>query len=238
MAQAPPEGTTPPFIPWGEPTVLDKSEAILGELVQQRKWRRRYNAYELAVLVWQIYHKARESENWQDAFKSITGLMEEENGMHENHLAGKRRSTGLDQSYDLVYAIHLSFSDIVRRFRDIQVQIKNSDSWPDAQNRQKVLHIASSILSRAIGAVRYLPSIGGVDLKGPGWEGLGFQEVEADAYWATPMDRIAHLERMHRELQGIQNDVRSLQGLLQRIQVGRRDARAQKQMGELLFIDK
>ena len=189
--------TTPPFNP-AEPHVLRRPTQRVIEAVDTRKWRRRYNAYELIVLSWQIYWTKKRGGDWRDIFRQVTGLMESELDLHRDYYEGLSEADAVVTQYHLIADIRAEFRGIMTIAATFDDAVSNPDIWADAEQRAFFLDASRQIKQQSLATLSYLPLVAGVDVQG--WE-HGREITAADHnYWASAADRIQHLERMHGEL--------------------------------------
>ena len=205
---------TPPFNP-AEPRVLGRQSQGLRERLDTRKWRRRYNQYELIVLVWQLYHARKQSGDWKAIFREITGAMSAELGEHQAFYNGLSRADALVTSYYLIDDIRKEFRAIVRIVPALVDATADPAIWTDPDQVEFIRRAAREIQQQASKTLRYVPLVADVEIDT--WEGvadLGIEPVE-EKYWASSADRLQQLDRMHTELRTLRT---LLDGLHRRAQ--------------------
>ena len=190
---------TPPFNP-AEPRVLSRKSQGVIERLDTRKWRRRYNQFELIVQVWQIYYARKKGADWKDIFRDVSGLMQSEIDLHTDYYRGLSEADALVSSYHLVGDIRNEFKVIIKIVPAIVAATSDTRVWTDPQEVELIRVASRDIKQQAIATLKYLTLVAGVDIKE--WEEVQQTGLEPtdERYWASTADRLQHLDRMHSDL--------------------------------------
>lgn len=178
--------------------MLRRPSQVIVEQIDTRKWRRRYNAYELIVLSWQIYWTKKRGGDWRDIFRQVTGLMESELDLHRDYYEGLSEADAVVTQYYLIDDIRAEFRGILSIVQGFNDSVSDPDIWTDPDQRTFLLNASREIKQQALATLAYLPLIAGINIQG--WEYGNEVNVANHDYWASAADRIQHLERMHGEL--------------------------------------
>lgn len=191
--------TTPPFNP-AEPHVLRRSGQGLNERLDTRKWRRRYNQFELIVQVWQIYYARKKGADWEEIFRRVSGLMESEISLHTDYYNGLSQADALVTSYYLVDDIRKEFKAIIKIMPALATATSDTRVWTDPDEVEFILKAGREIKDQAIATLKYVTLVSGVDIAV--WEEVTDAGIEPtdEKYWASTADRLQHLDRIHSDL--------------------------------------
>ena len=190
---------TPPFNP-AEPAVLSRSSQGVQERLDTRKWRSRYNQFELIVQVWQIYYARKKGADWKEIFQQVSGLMESEISLHTDYYNGLSQADALVTSYYKVDDIRKEFKAIIAIVPALVEATSDRQVWTDLDEVKFICNTGREIEKQAIATLKYVTLVSGVEIDA--WDGVADAGVEStrEKYWASTADRLQHLDRMQSEL--------------------------------------
>lgn len=225
---------TPPFNP-SEPYVLGRSSQGVQERLDTRKWRRRYNQFELVVQVWQIYNARKQGADWKEIFRQVSGLMEAEISLHTDYYNGLSQADALVTSYHLVDNIRKEFQAIIKIVPALAEATSDPLVWTDTDEVEFILRAGQEIQQQAIATLRYVTVVSGVDIAA--WPGVQENDIEPvqEKFWASTADRLQQLERMHSELTTLRMLLDNLHRRAQHTTLSRRAARSEYRSATELF---
>ena len=229
------QGLSLPTLNPTEPLVLGQKSTAINERIDTRKWRKRYNEYEIAVLIWQLYRITKDEKDWKKIFGRLTNLLGEEKDQHAQHYASMRNASVMASSYHTIVDIRSDFAAIVRYGKGIALAVDDIDTWKDESSREYILKISLKIKSRALSTLRYLPVIAGLeDQSVPELIENGTQSI-VEGYMATTADRLSHMDRMHAEIGQLKDDIQALYYHVNSIRYGRQGHQQHQSAGRLLL---
>ncbi len=138
---------TPPFNP-AEPAVLSRSSQGVLERLDTRKWRRRYNQFELIVQVWQIYYTRKKGADWKEIFQQVNGLMESEISLHSDYYNGLSQADALVTSYYKVDDIRKEFKAIIAIVPALVEATSDQQVWTDLDEVKFICNTGREIENR------------------------------------------------------------------------------------------
>jgi hypothetical protein len=202
-----------------------------------KRWRARYNVYELTALIWQLYYINRGGVDWEGIFGLMTGALEEEVALHREHYAGMRAGGEVVQQYAAVTRIVDEFKAVVHYARAIAQLLEDPAVWTNREESARILAICREIKVRCVRTLEYLPLVAGIDeelLAGATDNGRPVTAIR-EGYWATPADRLAQLDRMYHELHALQQDLARLHLQVGSVDQARRSLQTDHSAGQSLF---
>ena len=229
------QGLSIPSLNPSEPVELGRTSTQLYERLDTRKWRRKYNLYEVSVLIWQLYRATKEKGDWKEIFGSLEDLLDDENRQHEAYYAGLRGANKMVSSYHIIVDIRNDFSAIVRYGQEVATTLDDPAIWTDEAQRDYILAISLEIKKRALGTLRYLPLIAGISSDEVTELSEHATASIQESYWASTADRLAHLDRMHGELGALRSTMKDLYYLVHSVRLGREGQHTDQSAGQLLF---
>lgn len=209
--------TSPPLNP-NEPAVLGRASTRIGERVAPRRWRERYNVYELTALIWQLYHVTREGADWEGIFTQLSGALDAETALHRAHYAGLRSGGEVVRQYAAVADLLADLRAVVAYGLAIGRALEDPVIWSDGEEAARILRASREIRTRASRTLDFLPHIVG----DPATADPAAARTATETYWATPADRLRQLDRMATEVHALRTDLGRLYGQVARVDAARR----------------
>lgn len=229
------QGLKLPTLNPSEPIVLGKGSTAIKERIDTRKWRKRYNEYELAILIWQIYRVTKEEKDFKEIFGRLTGLLGDEKRQHEAYYAGIRSANSMASGYHVIRDIRGDFAAIIRYGKGIAWVLDDQETWGDVASREYITKISLEIKSRALRTLRYLPVVAGLsDESLPEISENGAQTIVGE-YVATTAHRLSHMDRMHTEIRQLKGAMQELYYHVSSIRQGRQEQHQNQRAGQLLL---
>ena len=225
---------TPPFNPY-EPGVLSSPGQGVKERLDTRKWRRRYNQFELIVKVWKIYYARKKGADWKEIFRDVSGLMESELVLHQGYYDGLSQADAMVTTYYLIDDIRSEFKAIIETIPLLITATSDTQVWSDPVELDRIYKTSREIEAQAVSTLKYLTLVSGVNIEG--WEEVQAAGVESvdEKYWASTADRLQHLDRIHTDLTTLRILIDNLYRNTRTITVGRIAERNEQTSVESLF---